>query len=451
MSATPEQSFRRDGPTSSAERRSRAPGQPRQTRPGETRPRQTRPRPGLARLPVAAAVTTLWAALLSYVPVALVMGLVQLDQAAGSVADTARLGLAVWLLGHGVPLGTSVGAFGLPPLALTLLVAWRVARAGVHTSRAIGARRRAAPRDAVAVAAAVGVAYGLLGALAAVLAEASGPAGSPLRAGGTLAVFGAIGALVGALPATGALTAVVLRTPTAVREGLRTGLVAACLLLAAGAGIAGLAIAVKGGDAADLIAAYRTGTAGQAGITLVSIAFAPNVAVWAAAYVLGPGFAVGTDTVVRTTEVTAGILPALPLAAALPEGPLDGLGAALLAVPLAAGMVAGWLLARRRVREGASADRQGPSASRLPVPPPRVPPDGPASAGWSALLVPAALAGPVAGLVLGLAALGSAGSVGGGRLAQLGPTGWQVAAAATALVAVGSVVGAATGRAVGER
>ncbi|HEX2771981.1 MAG TPA: DUF6350 family protein [Micromonosporaceae bacterium] len=378
------------------------------------------------------------------------MRLVHLDEAAASVADTARLGLAAWLLGHGVPLATSVGPFGLPPLAVTLLAGWRVARAGVHTSRAIGASRRA-PQETVVVAAAVGMAYGLLGALAAAVAEASGPAGSPLRAGGTLAVFGTIAALVGALPATGALTAVALRTPTAVRDGLRTGLVAACLLLAAGAGIAGLAIAVKGGDAADLIAAYRTGTAGQAGMTLVSVAFAPNVAVWAAAYLLGPGFAVGTDTVVRTTEVTAGVLPALPLTAGLPEGPLDGLGAALLAVPMAAGLWAGWLLARRRAREGLPADRESASASWLGVPAQRVPQHGPASRRWSALLAPAALAGPVAGLVLGLAALASAGSLGGGRLAQLGPTGWQVAVAATVLVGIGSVVGAATGRAVGER
>jgi hypothetical protein len=435
MSATPEQSLRPDGPTPSGQRQSRAPGQP----------GLSGPRPGLARLPVAAAVATFWAGLLSYVPVALVMALVQLDETTASVADTARLALAAWLLGHGVPLGTSLGSFSLTPLAVTILAAWRVARAGVHASRAIGARRRASPRNAAVVAAAVGIAYGLLGALAGAAVGASGPAVTPLRTGATLAAFGTVAALIGALPPTGALATVAPRTASSVRGGLRAGLVAAGLLLAAGAGIAGLAIAVNGGDAADLIAAYQTGTAGQAGITLLSLAFVPNVAVWAAAYALGPGFAVGTDTVVRTTEVTAGVLPALPLVAGLPEGPVDGVGAALLAVPVVAGMVAGWMLARRPARDGAE---RGP-ASRVPAQP--TPADGRRSRGWSTLLASAMLAGPVAGVLLGLAAIASGGSLGGGRLAHIGPTGWQVAAAASLLVGIGSTLGAVSGRAGRQR
>jgi Family of unknown function (DUF6350) len=447
MPATPEQSFGSSGPAPAAGPPPPGAGyRPPAAEPQPPASRQShRTGPGFIRLPVAATVTTLWAAVLSYVPVALVMALVQVD-AAASVADTARLGLAAWLLGHGVPLGTGVGALDVPPLAVTLLVVWRVARAGMHTSRAVGARRRAPARDTAVAAGALAVTYGLLGALAATAVGAPGPTVSPLRAGATLAAFGAGAAVVGALPATGALAALASRTPAAVRDGLRTGVVAGCLLVAAGAGIAGLAIALKGGDAADLIAAYRTGTAGQAGITLVSVAFAPNVAVWAAAYALGPGFAVGTDTVVRTTDVTAGVLPALPLAAGLPEGPLDGLGAALLAVPVAAGLAAGWLLARRRSGAGRAGSRAAPPPGRVPAQ--RVAEDMPAVGGWTALLASATLAGPVAGLALGLAAVASGGSLGDGRLAQLGPTGWQVAAAATVLVGLGSVVGAATGRAV---
>lgn len=417
MVATPEHSASASPPPRS--------GDPQQAPPV---PRKATRRRGPAHLPVAAAVTTLWAALLSYLPVAVVMGLVQFADQASTVADTARLGLAAWLLGHWVPLDTTVGPLGVAPLALTLLAGWRVARAGVHTSRAVGARRRASLPETAVVAVTVGVAYGGLGALAAAVVDAAGHAVSPLRAGATLAAFGTGAALVGAMPATGALWAVAGRVPAPLRDGLRTGLIAALLLLASGASAAGLAVAVRGGDATDLMAAYRTGVAGQAGITLVSVAFAPNAAVWAAAYLLGPGFAVGADTVVRTTEVTAGVLPALPLAAGMPEGPVGGLGAALLAVPVLSGMVAGWLLVRRRLPAQAA-----PSLS------------------WPGLLTAAALGGPVAGLVLGLAAVASSGPLGGGRLAQLGPIGWQVAAATTAMVGVGALLGAATARVVSRR
>ncbi|MBM0236475.1 hypothetical protein JNW88_03660, partial [Micromonospora sp. ATA32] len=54
--------------------------------------------------------------------------------------------------------------------------------------------------------------------------------------------------------------------------------------------------------------------------------------------------------------------------------------------------------------------------------------------------------GPVAGLLLGLAAVVSGGPLAGGRLAEIGPVGWQVGAVATAVVAVGALLGAAAGK-----
>jgi hypothetical protein len=375
-------------------------------------------RPRRAPLPLAVAVATVWAALVSYVPVVVVLGMAQLAEDGGSMAGAARLGLAGWLLGHGVPLDTPTGPLGLAPLTLAALAAWRVSRAGVHVSRAIGARRRGTPAQALAVAGSVGLGYGVIGLLAAAILNTGDVSASPPRAGLTLAAFGAVAALVGALRATGALRLLARRMPAVLRDGLRTGVVAAFLVLGAGAGAAGLAVALGAGNASDMLGAYRTGVTGQAGITLVSLAYAPNAAVWSTAYLLGPGFAVGTDTVVRTTEVSVGALPAVPLLAGLPEGPLGGTGAALLAVPVVAGMAAGWLLARRMRR-----------VDRAPR--------------WRTVLGAAVLSGPVGGLVLGAGALASGGPLGGGRMAEIGPVAWQVAAMSALVVAVGAVIGAA--------
>ncbi|MEV4463266.1 DUF6350 family protein [Micromonospora echinofusca] len=388
-------------------------------------PRAGGPRRSRAPLVVAAGVAAGWAALTSWLPVALVLWLFQLSEGAASVPGALRAGLAGWLLGHGVPLDTPAGPLGLAPLALTALVLWRLARAGVHASRAIGARGGRSPRQALLAAGAVGVAYALLGVFGAVLAGAS-----PVRAGLTLVVLGTLGALVGSARTTHVAGLLAVRSPEPLRDGIRTGLVAALLILGAGAGAAGLAVAIGGGDAADLIGAYRTGVAGQAGITLVSLAYAPNAAIWAVSYLLGPGFAVGTDTAVRTSEVSVGALPAVPLLAGLPRGPVDGLGAGLLAVPVLAGMAAGWLLARRLLR--LAVDDRAPLR-------------------WGPLLGPAVIAGPVAGLLLGAAAAGSAGSLGDGRLAEVGPVAWQVAAVATAVVTVGALVGAAATRMLSSR
>jgi hypothetical protein len=400
------------------------------SRPTVVLPRQRRPgRGGRAPLPVAVLFATAWAAVVSYLPVAVVLGLFQLSGGSATVGGAAGLGLAGWLLGHGVPLETPGGPVGLAPLLLTVLIGWRLIRAGVHLTRALGARRSGRIRDALRVAGCVGLVYGGLGALA-----AWGAVGASVpRAGVTLAVVGAAFALVGALRCTDAIRTAARAVPRVVRHGVRAGVVAGLLVLAAGAGMTGLSVAMGGGHAADLIAAYRTGVAGQAGITVVSLAYAPNAAAWAAAYLLGPGFLVGAGTDVSLTDVMiGGPLPAVPLVAGLPDGPVGGTGVALLLLPVAAGAASGWLLVRRLRRNAAAR-----AANRPHWPP------------WWLVLGSGLLAGPVAGAVLAVAGQLSGGFLGDGRLAAVGPVAWQVGAMATLLVGCGALLGAAATRAFG--
>lgn len=376
-------------------------------------------RPSRTRAPVAlaAAVAAGAAGMVTLAPVAAVVVLLEAAEA-GELALTAPVQVAVagWLLSHGVPLQIGSGMIGLLPLTLTALAAWRLARAGVHVTRAIGARQCRSWRRALLASGTTGLAYGVLGLLAAA-AAGGGWWAEPLRAGATFTVFGFLAASYGSLRATGVMAVLTMRLPVLVRDGARTGAVAALLVLAAGAVAAGSAVALRGGAAAEILAAYGTGVAGQAGLTLVCLAYAPNLAVWAAAYLLGPGFAVGAGTVVRSSEVAVGPLPALPVLAGLPDGPLPEVGAALLVVVTLIGAVAGWLLGRRWDLR--------PS--------------------WPALLGRALLAGPVAGVLLALAAALAAGAAGGGQLATLGPVAWQVAAFAAALITPGVVLGVVAG------
>ncbi|HKT00532.1 MAG TPA: DUF6350 family protein, partial [Rugosimonospora sp.] len=50
--------------------------------------------------------------------------------------------------------------------------------------------------------------------------------------------------------------------------------------------------------------------------------------------------------------------------------------------------------------------------------------------------------GPVAGVLLGLVAWLSGGSLGGGRLAVTGPVGWEVGLVAAGVVALGALMAA---------
>jgi hypothetical protein len=396
-------------------------------------PRRPVPPSGRAPLAVAAGFATFWAALWSYVPVFAVIGLARTLEGAGGLGGAAKAGLAGWLLGHGVPIGTSIGPLALAPLLLTLLIVWRLNRAGLHVTRAIGARRSGSIRSALSVAGMIGLWYAVIGLLAALVTDGRGTAVSSTRAAFDFFLFGLLGALVGTLRSTDALGTIARRIPRALRHGLRTGVVAALLILVAGAVATGLSVALGAGRAADMIAAYRTGVAGQAGITLLSLAYGANAVIWAAAFLLGPGFALGAGTAVRLTEVSVGPLPTVPLLAGLPAGPIGSAGVALLAVPALAGVLAGVLMTRRMSRPRPGAPAEPPPRRRTP--------------GWALVVGAAVLAGPTAGLVLGLLAWFSSGSLGDGRLADIGPSFWPVALTATVVVTVTASIGAAAARA----
>lgn len=381
-------------------------------------------RPGRAPLPLAAAIAAGWAATVSLVPAAVVVVLLQAaEPGPAAVGHSARVATAGWLLAHGVPVTTAAGPLTLAPLALTALAVWRVVRAGVHVTRAIGARDSRSPRRALLAAAGVGVGYGIIGGALGLAVDTPEWGVSPVRAGLTLGAFGFLIGGYGAVRTVGLLAAWSERVPRLVRDAGRCGVVAALTLLAAGAAGAGIAIAADGDTAAETLAAYRTGITGLAGLVLLCLAYAPNLAVWAVSYLVGPGFAVGAGTVVRGSDLVLGSLPPLPVFAGLPKGPLPTTGAVLLLVPVIAGGVAGWLLAR--LMPGATS---GSGAAKEPS--------------WARLAGGAAMSGVVGGVLLGLAAMVSRGSVGGGALATMGPTPLLVAMFATVALTVGALLGA---------
>ncbi|MCZ9338552.1 DUF6350 family protein, partial [Streptomyces sp. TRM76130] len=90
---------------------------------------------------------------------------------------------------------------------------------------------------------------------------------------------------------------------------------------------------------------------GQLSVVLLCLALVPNAAVWAAAYSLGPGFALGAGHLVGpSASAPATLLPPVPLLAAVPDaGPGTPLYWTVGAVPLAAGVTVGWCTARSAV------------------------------------------------------------------------------------------------------
>jgi Family of unknown function (DUF6350) len=377
--------------------------------------RRSRPpdRPGRkgAPLVVAGVVNALWAAILTFVPLlAITAGVTAIGAARPAFFDTLRYGLAAWLLSYGVPLQLAGYPIAIVPLLVTGFAWWRIVRAGRNTVRAVRGRGRGSWRVTGGACLAIAAPYAVLGFGCAVLTNGSGISASPARAALTLALFAALAGGLGAGAATGSTRRMWWRLPPLVRDGARAGAVGSLLVLGAGALAAGVAIAAAGGDAADLLHRYHTGVVGQGALVAICLVYAPNVAVWATAFLAGPGFTL------------AGV-PALPVFAGLPDKPLTGAAQAVLAVPVVAGVASGLLLMRK------------------PGVAPRL------SAKWRLTMLAAALAGVSSALLLALAGRVAAGSLGIGLLADMGQVGWQFPVIAGVGIGLGSLIGLIFGRA----
>jgi Family of unknown function (DUF6350) len=373
--------------------------------PVQRRARRTAGKTRRAPLSVAAGINALWAAAWTFVPILVTVTVVTLvGSPRPPMATTLRYGMAAWLLGHGVPLRLEGQPITLVPLAVTALAIWRCVRAGRNTSRALGVRRARSVRPAVVVAASVAIPYGLLGAAAAAIARDPGLEVPILRAGLTLGGFALVAAFFGAWPDSGFARRLRTGIPSVVRDGVRTAVVAVSLLLAAGAIAVGVQIAVAGGTATAILRNMHLGFAGDLGIVLVCLGYAPNLAVWASAYLAGPGF-------------TLGQVPELPVFAGLPDRAVTGAGQILLVTPLIAGLVAGVLLMRR--------------ARTRSTPP----------GGRGVLAGAALLAAPIGAIVLAVVGFAAAGALGGSALANTGQVGWEFALIGGLGIGIGALAG----------
>jgi len=314
----------------------------------------------------------------------------------GGVLRTAAL---LWLVAHHV--GVTVhgaGRIGMLPLGLVLLPGTLLALAGrwvVHAGSVT--RLRHVGYAAIALALPYTLLAGAL-AVASRSAQAAPSLWQAVVASFLLAVVaGGLGAARGLAPWS-RLASLMPARPRSIVLGM---LGASALLTAAGAVLAGVSLAVHLPEVKAATSALAPGPTGAALLLLAQLAYLPNAIIWAVAYVLGPGFAFGAGTVVAPTGSALGPLPAFPMLAALPSGARSAgpawVTVLVLATPYLAGVFAGIVTVRI-------------------TPTPVIE----AAALWGFA------AGAATGAAAGLAAAFSGGPLGDGRLAAVGPSGWQV-------------------------
>ncbi len=262
----------------------------------------------------------------------------------GDTRDVLRLAADTWLLGHGAHLTLGPVLVTASPLGVTLLCAVLTYRFGHRAGRTSGVEDLRAAGLATIVLAGV---YAVVSMTVALLASTSG-----VEPGLGLAFLG--GALLGALAGGAGLLrgsglAVELRAllPLHVRSVAYAAAATSVLLVAAGALLAAVGLALHFSAAANVAESLRLDATGGVLSVVLFLALLPNAALLGAAYLLGPGFAVGAGTIVSPAAVTIGPLPAVPVLAALPsDGWAPGWAVLLTLVPLVAAAGSTWWAGR---------------------------------------------------------------------------------------------------------
>lgn len=175
--------------------------------------------------------------------------------------------------------------------------------------------------------------------------------------------------------------------------------VALLILLSAGLLLVLGAIAVNFAEVQQLSNVLSPGLVGGLLLLLVEGLYLFNAVVWGMSYIAGPGFAIGSGTLVAPTGVKLSSVPTLPLLGALPEpGTAPPWVMAVIGVPFIAGAVAGVVVVRIAPT---------PMIEAAPL--------------WGFVC------GLSSGAMAGLLAALSGGPLGGARLSAVGPSPWEVA------------------------
>ena len=331
----------------------------------------------------------------------------------GSIALAVRL----WLLAHGGELTLASGPLVLAPLLLTLAIAWGLSQAMRGVVRA---HDLADARDVVRVWAAGVAVHAALTLPTAVLLDSPGAGIGWLRTTAGVLLLAAMALGWGLARESGLLDAVLDRLPGPGRPVLRGVLAGLLTALALCTAVVTVALASDVSGYAALSRSLGGAAAGALGLLALGALLLPNAAAAVLGMAAGPGFLVGSGTLVSVHGVTLGAVPALPLLAALPDTqavPLIAFGSQ--AVPALAGLVAGTTVGRWM------SDSDGGS-------------------------VVAGLAGIATGAVLGLASgvlvWVAGGTLGDGDLAELGAPALATGVAVAAQSGIAAALAAAVSR-----
>jgi hypothetical protein len=339
----------------------------------------------------------------------------------GAPRDGLWVGALAWLMAHGSGVHVGGALVSVMPLGITLACAWVTWRIGHRLGDSIsghgpdaqriadGERDWTVPVATLLYAAGYVVVAVVTGALASTAETAPDTSRVVLWSLLLCGLLGAPAIAIGSGRAaiwTATLPTSVVAVGAACRRVVRLWLLVSL--------IAFLAALVTDFDTAlNVTSQLHTDTGATVQLVVLSLLVVPNAVAFSGSYLLGPGFTVGTHTIVSPAVVTIGALPMFPLLAALPDtGPTPAWTSALIGVP----PLVGALGAMR-------AQRHHPTYR------------------WEEGALHGCGGGMLAGAIFGILALLAGGAVGPGRMSDVGPLVGSVLVHAITAFGIGGLLG----------
>jgi hypothetical protein len=131
-----------------------------------------------------------------------------------------------------------------------------------------------------------------------------------------------------------------------IRSGASAGTAAVVIVMGLSGVVTAVVLVVSYADIISLYQALQPGVVGVVALSVAQLALLPTMVVWGGAWMIGPGFSLGSGAMFSPLGTDVQALPALPILAALPsDGFVAGMG--VVAIPVLAAVIAGALSARR--------------------------------------------------------------------------------------------------------
>ncbi len=329
----------------------------------------------------------------------------------GTTTDALRVGAGAWLVGHGSHLTLAGLPLGIVPLGLTAGMVLTAFRSGRRAARgAVPVTDDRVLGGGIATFTCAYVVLAVVICLVAGTSDASPSLGRTIL--GAILVAG-LGGGAGLAVGTGRFDAQVEAVPDWVRDVVVGAFVGALSLFAAGALLVLVSLLFSFNEAATILSQLHLSTGDALTYTVVMALLSPNVSLLGSAYLLGPGFAIGTGTTVSPTAVSLGAIPAFPVLAALPH---EGATPGWLVIAMGAPAVCAAMGVVRARRTG----------SALPL---------------DIAALRGAGAGMGAGVLITIAISLAGGPMGTGRMADIGAQTTEILVFATGIMSVGGLLG----------